>query len=185
MCSSDLSENGRYYTIRYNENKLSELGIDAALSKAIFNAYVTALRTKLGGAERVEVKTNNSPKQPIIAVECYDNISRTGNPIGKGNINIKDGAFEKGSILRVINMANIAFAVSNIPLQPKQGELDKYGQIISFIQNQYRELTGKDISLEEILRADRLITLPAIRPIPFERLREYYEFTVKQLNQAA
>jgi len=179
------TDTGRYYTIRYNENKLSDLGIDSALSKAIFNAYITLLRARLGGAERVELKTNNSVKQPIISVECYNNIGRTGAPIGKGNVNIKDGAFEKDSILRIINMANIAFAVSNIPLQPKQGELDQYSRLISFIQNQYRELTGKDISLADILKDDRLIILPAIRPIPFERLKEYYEFTIKQLEQAA
>ena len=179
------ADKGRYYTIRYNENKLSDLGVDAVLSKSIFNAYVTLLRAKLGGAERVEVKTNNSEKQPLISVECYNNIGRTGEPLGKGHVNIKDGAFETGSLLKIINMANIAFAVSNIPLQSKQSELDQYSRLISFIQNQFMELTGKDISLEEILRDDRIIILPAIRPIPSEDLKKYYEFTIKQLEQAA
>ena len=82
-------------------------------------------------------------------------------------------------------MADIAFAVSNIPLQSKKDELDQYSQLLSFIRNQFMELTGKDISIEDILRDDRIVTLPNIRPIPAERLREYYEFTIKQLERAA
>jgi hypothetical protein len=179
------AENGRYYTIRYNEKKLSSLGLDAALSRSIFKAYATLLRARLGGAERLVLRTNNSARQPLVSVECYNDAGRTGAPIGRGHVNIAPGAFREESILRIINMADMAFAVSNIPLEPKRGEIDQYARLISFIQSQYRELTGRDISLEEILRDDRIITLPAMRPLPFERLKEYYEFTIRQLEQAA
>jgi hypothetical protein len=82
-------------------------------------------------------------------------------------------------------MANMAFAISNIPLGTKNGQADGYSSYISFARSLYKELTGRDITPEEMLKDDRLITLPAIRPMALDKLPEYYELTVKQLAQAA
>ena len=87
--------------------------------------------------------------------------------------------------LRVIDMANMAFALSSIPLKLADGGFEQYGGLESFIENQYRELTGLDKSISEILRDGRMVNLPAIKPIPPGKLREYYERTIKQLAQAA
>lgn len=180
---------GKYYTVRYNAVKLKNYairaGMDADLFKELLEMYVRMLKVRLGAEERVELKPSGSTWQPLISVECYNGRAKTGDPYGKGNVNIEAQEIDRNSTLRIIDMANMAFAVANIPIGSKEGELDQYSRLISFIQSQYRGLTGKEISLAEILHSNRMIILPAIRPIPFERLKEYYEFTIRQLAEAA
>jgi len=184
------TDEGRYYVPRYNESKLRDyalkLNMDIDVFRRLLDLYVRLLRLKLGGVERVDdPKPTSGANQPLISMECYSSLTKTPKTlIGEGHVNI-DSEIDKDSTLRLIDMASIAFAVSNIPLKPAQGELDQYSRLISFIQTMYKELTGKDISREKILRPNRIITLPNIKPITFDSLRKYYEFTIKQLEQAA
>ncbi len=180
----------RCYTIRYDADRLKDYeiksGIEPGTLKILLDAYADLLRMRLGGKDRVDLKPSSSTKgktQSLISVECYNR--QTGAVIGKGNINIDADELEKDSILRIVEIANIAFATSNIPLKPGQDELDKCGALISFIQDQYKELTGQEITPEKILQENRVIILPVIKRIPAEKLREYYELSIKQLEQAA
>ena len=178
------------YVVKYNENRLQDYersaGIKEGFLKMLLDNYADVLRIRLGEKDKVEIKpssSTNSRKQPLISVECYH--KQTNVLIGKGHVNIEKESLDKDSLLRIIDMANIAFAVSNIPLESKESELNKYNPLIFFIQNRFKELTGKDISLEDILKDDRIIKLPAIKPVPADRLPIYYELTIKQLEQAA
>lgn len=179
----------RRYVVRYNEDKLRDyamkLGVDAGRFRELFELYVRALRLKLGQAKAVDgPKPIGGKDQPLISVECYKGPAGAA-PLGRGQVDIGSGAIESGSTLRIIDMANIAFAVSNIPFDANREDLDRYERYIEFVREAVRDMTGKDISVDDILKGERLITLPAIRPIPFDRLKEYYEFTIRQLAQAA
>lgn len=178
------------YIIRYNEKSLQDYetkaGIEAGTLEKLLNAYVDLLGMKLGGKDRIKLKpssSTNSKRQPLISAEYYHGPNKA--LTGKGHVDIEGEELEKYSTLRILEMANMAFAIANIPIEQMPGELDQYNSLISFIQNQYKELTGKDISLEEILRPDRIIILPPAKSIPPEKLREYYELTIQQLRQAA
>lgn len=184
-------DDARYYVVRYNDEKLAEyarkMGIGEGVFREIIGMYVRFMRIKLGGADRVDnPKPTGGAGQPLISIECYRSPAKTGSTfIGRGRITIDDRGLNKDVALRIIDMANIAFAMSNIPIDAKSiqtGESDIY---IAFIQNKYRDLTGMDILPEDIIKDDRLITLPTIKPIPFDKLPEYYELTIKQLAQAA
>ena len=178
------------YIIRYNEKSLQDYetraGIEAGTLKKLLNAYVDLLGVRLGGKDRIKLKpssSTNSKRQPLISVEYYHGLNKT--LTGKSHVDIEGEELDKYSTLRILEMTNIAFAIANIPIEQTPGEIDRYSRLISFIQNQYKGLTGKEISLEEILRPDRIIILPPIKSIPPEKLSEYYELTIKQLKQAA
>ena len=85
------------------------------------------------------------------------------------------------------NGSAIAFAVSSIPLDTAQGERGQYDRLVSFIRDQYRELTGAagDLSVDIIFSKDRVIKLPCIVRIPLDDMRKYYKLTIEQLRQAA
>lgn len=182
-------ESGKY-VIRYNEKSLQDYEMRARIGAGtlgeLLNAYVDLLRVRLGGKDRIKLQpssSTDSKRQPLISAEYYHGPNKT--LIGKGHVDIEGEELEKYSTLRILEMANIAFAIANIPIEQMPGELDQYNSLILFIQNQYKGLTGKEISLEEILRPDRIIILPPAKSIPPEKLREYYELTVQQLRQAA
>ena len=178
------------YIIRYNEKSLQDYetraGIEAGTLKKLLNAYVDLLGVRLGGKDRIKLKpssSTNSKRQPLISVEYYHGLNKT--LTGKSHVDIEGEELDKYSTLRMLEMTNMAFAIANIPIEQMGGELDRYSRLISFIQNQYKGLTGKEISSEEILQPDRIIILPPIKSIPPEKLSEYYELTIKQLKQAA
>jgi hypothetical protein len=184
-------DGGRYYVVRYNDEKLAEyarrLGIAESTFRDIMKMYVRFLRLRLGGSDRVdEPKPTGGARQPLISIECHNSAARTeATLIGRARVSLDGDLPEKGAALRIIDMANMAFAISNIPLGTKNGQADGYSSYISFARSLYKELTGRDIPPEEMLKDDRLITLPAIRPMALDKLPEYYELTVKQLAQAA
>lgn len=183
-------ESGKY-VIRYNEKSLQDYemraGIETGTLEELLNAYVDLLRVRLGGKDRIKLQpssSTDSKRQPLIAAEYYHGPNKT--LIGKGHVDIEGEELDKYSTVKILEMANMAFAIANVPIEQTPGELDQYNiLIISFIQNQYKGLTGKEISLEDILRPDRIIILPPAKSIPPEELREYYELTIQQLRQAA
>lgn len=182
-------ESGKY-VIRYNEKSLQDYemraGIWAGTLEELLNAYVDLLRVRLGGKDRIKLQpssSTSSKRQPLISAEYYHGPNK--NLIGKGCVDIEGEELDKYSTVKILEMVNMAFAIANIPIEQMPGEIDQYNILISFIQNQYKGLTGKEISLKDILRPDRIIILPPAKSIPPEELREYYELTVQQLRQAA
>ena len=68
-------------------------------------------------------------------------------------------------------------AASNIP--DESTKLSDYIKTISYIQNQYKLITQQHLDINEILK--EIINIPNAEVIPSNRLREYYELTLKNL----
>lgn len=189
-------EKGRIYEIRYDSARLREYQRNAGISEefspeALLKAYIQCLQMRVSCKDPEEAKemikliecpTRGSVEQNLISVTCYGDKSKT-QVIGESHVNIKGNL--QGQVLRIVGMLNMALTASNIPNGISSSQLNEYNHLINLIQSQYKEITGKELSSEELLQAIRLIELPDATPIPISNIEEYYRLTIKQLQQAA
>ena len=192
-------EGGRVYEIRYNADRLNSYETENDLGKyvpfeKILNAYVCLLRER-AGIKNVKLKRCS---EGLISVHCYKNIEKSrDNLVGKGSVDFDGDLSEtedrdKKKYIRtvsVVGMLNIALAAANIPEKAKEeNQLStetEYKDLLQFIKNQYRLLTGEEFEPKNILQNISTIILPKIRPIRVEQLVDYYRLSLKRLLTAA
>ncbi|MFH1189514.1 MAG: PHP domain-containing protein [Candidatus Omnitrophota bacterium] len=178
------------YIIRYNDDKLKTYergaGLEAGTLKALLDAYKALVMSRPGqkcAIKLIPSSGTDDKNRPVISVEYYKGRSRTF--VGKGQIDIDVKDVSGDAVLMLADMAQMAFAMAHIPIDLSEYDIDKYSPLISLIRSVYEEMTGVSILTEEILQKNRTITLPSMKPIPAEKLREYYELTIRQLEHAA
>jgi len=119
-----------------------------------------------------------SDEQPLITVTCMDHRRQV---IGEGHVDIAvpDGDNEREYLLRITGMLNIAFAASNMPALSREN-IDRYRPIISFIQDQYRDILGKELDLpaspgliEEFIK-NIVLDLPDAYKLPAKMRDDHY-----------
>lgn len=179
----------KYYAVRYDSDRLGDhQNKDEFSAATAIEAYADLARAWSGNPESIKIYKNpsrNSTEKPLISVKCYSDPSRSEDSlIGEGQVNI-EGDIE-GQPLKITGMLNMAFAASNIPNDIADHDLtDGYRRLLSFIQGHFKDITGKELPSENMLKAIRSIKLDPITPIPVRRLEQYYLLTIRQLKQAA
>ena len=181
-------EKGKVYEVRYDKKRLRE---NAQISvnkespaEALLNEYVNCLRMRVREGDPNEViklidhAGNEEKEQSLFSVTCYEDKAKN-KVVGKARINIEGDI--KGQPLRVVGMLNMIFAASHIPNNTPVEELAKYEHLVSYIQSQYKEITGSDFLPKNLWQ----IVLPSIAPIPLYEMEQYYRLTIIQLQQAA
>ena len=81
----------------------------------------------------------------------------------------------------------MALIASHIPNNISTDEMSKYDNIIAFIKQQYKEISGEDLPADVLKDISKgiWIKLPHAAPIPTDKVEEYYRLTITQLQQAA
>jgi len=178
---------GEVYEIRYNKTKFDEYQMNAGLSakknspRALLQEYIDLLRVRAPKGS-IKIIPCSRDDRPLISVSRYAS-KDSAEPLGEGSVNMKGDI--RGQPLRIIGMLNMAFAASHIPNDASPAEMHKYTSLLDLIKNQYKSITGKELTAENLLKAIRRITLQATKPIPVQILEEYYRLTIEQLREAA
>ncbi len=171
----------KYYTIKYNVTKIPQ----GSPTESLLKTYVEkVLPMYMSGKNRVKLTPSGAHNQSLISVECYKDQSRS-QTIGESHVDV-DGDI-RGKALRLIGMLNMAFVASQIPKDISADEMSKYDNAISFIKQQYKEISGEELA-EDILKDTAngvWIKLPHAAPVPLDKVDEYYRLTITQLEQAA
>ncbi len=167
----------KYYTVRYNSKKISK---DA---EKLLKLYVeNKLSLFLHGEHRIKLEGSGNQDQGLIWVECYTQDHK----IGEAHVDIKE--YHDGEAFRIIGMLNMAFLASQIPSKIPPEDADKYELVKDIIKRQFVDLGGDMKAIEDALK-DTVkgiwINLPHAAQVPINKTAEYYELTMKQLEQAA
>lgn len=180
---AQFHENRAYY-VRYDIFRLSPSQVE------IIETYIDLLEKKVN-IKRRPFSSKEGSEETLIAVYC-EGKDLTGRDLkGEGHVDvsIQEGKLEE-YILRITGMVNIALAVASVPDNVTEKELDeKYGHIIGFIQERYKDIVGRALdiprSLEGILEAIRLVKLilPKAYRLP-DRIKEYNRLARKALIAA-
>lgn len=178
----EKQDEGRYYTVRYNTTKIPQGSFAEALLKVYVNEVMPLY---MQGKGRVVLKPSESHNQSLLSVECYRGQDRSQR-IGEGRVDI--GEDINGKALRIIGMMNMALVASHIPTNTPSDEIKaKYGNLVSLIERQYKEISG--IDCPETVWQDTskgiCIVLPHAAPVSLEKVDEYYRLTIRQLQEAA
>jgi len=181
-------EKGEVYEVRYNKTKFDEYEINARLNpkenspRALLQAYIDLLRMRAGDSKSIKLIPCYKNDKPLISVSRYAS-KDSHKPLGEGSVDVS-GDIRKQP-LRIVGILNMAFAASNIPNDASLAEMHKYTSLLCFIKNQYKDITGKELTADNLLQAIRWITLPSAKPVPIQALKEYYRLTIDQLHKAA
>jgi len=181
-------EDGRIYEIRYDAARLRdyriEAGIDDEVSpEELLKQYVNLLKVRAKDPENIQlIKCSGKKMDSLISVRSFEDPAKK-KLIGKGAVDVEGEM--AGRPLRLVGMLNMALAASNIPVDIEPARISEYSGLVSFIQRQFRDLTGRELSREDLLTAIRHIVLPAAEPIPVEALGDYYRNTIQRVLQAA
>ncbi|MFH1394575.1 MAG: hypothetical protein ABIH09_00255 [Candidatus Omnitrophota bacterium] len=182
----NITDKNHKYIIRYDKTRLQEYQSKFYLSnefspESILNEYVTQLKLKVPAGKDPEEfiklkefdgKTEDG-KEALISVEQLDG---SGQRVGTGNVNITGLDSIKQGAIRIVGMLNMAMAASGIP---DGADLSKYTKLVSYISDQYKLITNASFDPKMLFA---VIIIPAAEPIPANRLREYYELTLKNLQ---
>jgi glycosidase len=146
----------RVYEIKYNISKLSQAQQD------LIKAYIALLNNKMSRPNTIIGQPfTGTERGYLIKAVCKKDSKEI---VGEGEINIFGEESAEGYPLRLIGMLNIAIAVSNIPQNAKERQLDDYESIIEFVKSQYQSITGLEFahqnSLKELVNLMRKIILP-------------------------
>lgn len=156
---SQLQE-GRAYEIKYDISRLTPSQIN------IIETYLKLLKQNSANPGNIKLKPFSSAqgsRESLIAVYCE---GRNFKGEGHVDVSIPEGEL-KDYILRITGMVNIALASSNVPQGVSSQDIDRYMPIISYIRNQYKEITGRDFiipdGIEDMLKLIRniVVGLPA------------------------
>lgn len=178
LIKANLKED-RIYEIRYDTTRLTEE------QRALVEAYITLLEDRAGNKSNIRrrpVASTDRMPQPLISVTC-----RTRTFTGEGTVNIDDRDLEK-CMLRLVSMVNMALAASNIPDCTTDDEISSYRPLISYIQNQYRLVTGGELALpatpSELVKKIRAIDLPKPAKIDTAEIEQYNRAAIAALTAA-
>ncbi|MDP3790477.1 MAG: GNAT family N-acetyltransferase [Candidatus Omnitrophota bacterium] len=172
-----------YYTIRYDADKMPPL------AEELLKIYAgQILPAWLPGKERVKLIATKGQSEGIIWVNCYKDQGRS-QLAGTGHVDIHFDINEdiNGRALRIMGMLNIALAASHLPDNLSTDDMDKYNALVSFIQRQYKDITGEDLTADALKNDNKniWINLPPAEHVSPERADEYYRLTITQLRQSA
>jgi len=166
----------RTYMIKYDDERLTES------QKSIIKKYAEIMNQKgQAEVEAIPFSRRRGSKEALINVYC---LGSRGEYIGEGHVDvdIPDGDV-RDYLLRITGMLNIAFAKSNIPPGVSEEELSgKYGPLIGFIRDQYRDILGTDISLKAVLRKVIILVLPEAYKRSRYEIQKYNDLARKALE---
>ncbi|MBL7073447.1 MAG: hypothetical protein ISS33_06740 [Candidatus Omnitrophica bacterium] len=183
---SKLNEE-KMYTIKYDEYRLQQTQID------VIKKYAESLNKRFANEKSLckinlsPCSSNNGSKESLIAIYCRDKNKKL---IGEGHvdINIAEGKIEE-YLLRITGMLNMAFIAANIPKDLTLEELKtKYGYMVGFMKNQYKEIIGNELSLSEISSEmlteihHIILTLFPSHKMPISKIESYNRQAIKFLS---
>lgn len=175
----DFTQN-RIYKVKFDKTRLSDTQV------SIISEYIEVLRKRVSNPDNIKlIPFTESQRDYIIQVEYCD---LHGQVLGKGQINIEGEEELYNCSLRIIGMINIAFAVANIPNKLTDDQVEGYKPLIDFIQNQYKSITGDELtipdSVEGMLKATRKIILPKPQKINLDEANRLNTLAIQLLTSA-
>jgi|GEM_PF-3752164 len=174
----------RYYRISYNDEKIPP----GSKCRELLELYANVLLPMKLGRDRIRNAIGSGErKKGIVWVECYKD-RELKDKAGECHVDIEEDI--SGKVMRLIGMLNMAIIGSNIPQNMTDKERERYEPLMALLAKQYKEMTQAEFSWPEALKNIKekgiWIDLPRAVRIPVNiSVGEYYETTIKQLNENA